>query len=111
MSKGVVERLAQLLDVERTALLSGDFETVSALASQKETLAQQLDESDARHLRALSPTLTRNTALLAAAQEGVSTVLSTLKAQREARMTLSSYDSSGNATKITQPKHGTERRF
>jgi hypothetical protein len=111
MSKVAVERLAQLLDVERTALLSGDFDAVGALAPEKEKLAQQFDDSDARYLRTLSATLARNTALLAAAQEGVSTVLLTLKAQREARMTLSSYDSSGNAMKITQPKRGTERRF
>jgi hypothetical protein len=59
----------------------------------------------------LASALARNSTLFAAAREGVGTVLTTLNQQRAARTTLSSYDSSGKATQISQPKRGTERRF
>ncbi|MCF2871618.1 flagellar protein FlgN [Octadecabacter sp. G9-8] len=111
MSKTVTDRLARLLDAEREALLKGDFEAVEALMPEKEALANSFDETNAANLRLLSAALLRNSALLVAAKEGVSTVMTTLKKQRDARMTLSSYDSHGNATKISQPTRGTERRF
>lgn len=111
MSKGAVQKLAKLLEVEREALLRGDFETVGGLIQEKETLAAQFDDANARDLRVLSNALTHNSALFAAAREGVSAVQTTLQEQRQARNTLSSYDSSGKATKISQPARLTERRY
>lgn len=111
MSKSAVQRLAHLLEVERTALLAGDFETISALVPDKEALASNFDGANAGELRALSASLARNEELLVAAKDGVSTVLSTLRQQKEARQTLSSYDSNGKATTITQKPSETERRF
>ena len=111
MSKRAVVQLAHLLEVERAALLSGDLEAVGALTAEKEALTTGFEGSDAGELQALSMALHRNEALLAAARDGVSTVLTTLRQQRDARISLSSYDSSGKATKIGQPARGTERRF
>lgn len=111
MSRRAVHRLGQLLAIERAALLAGDLAAVQDLAVEKETLAQGFDDANRGELAALSGALARNGVLLAAAQDGVSLVLSTLRKQREARQTLSSYDSSGKATTISRPPRNTERRF
>lgn len=106
-----VDRLARLLEIEHVALLSGDFETVGGLVAEKEVLATQFDDANATELKFLSTALARNSTLFAAAHEGVTTVVSALRQQRAARTTLSSYDSSGKATQISQPERGTERRY
>ncbi len=106
-----MRRLGQVLEAERMALLEGDFGLVNELAEEKVALAHSFEETDAHDLESLSEALIRNGALLAAARDGVSMVLSTLKSQRKARESLSSYDSTGKATTISQPQHGTERRF
>lgn len=111
MSKRAIERLGHLLEVERTALLAGDLEAVGALSTEKEALSAGFEKANQHELRAISHALTRNGALLAAAKDGVSTVLATLKQQRVARNSLSSYDSSGKSTTISQASRGTERRF
>lgn len=111
MSKRALDRLSQILEIERTALLAGDLGALEALGPEKEAIAATFDESDGRELQSISGALARNGALLAAARDGVTTVLSTLQNQRTARSTLSSYDSSGKATTISKTPHGTERRF
>ncbi len=111
MTTRAIGQLTHLLEVERAALLKGDFETVGALIPQKEALATKFEGAGAAELRLLASALARNSTLFAAAREGVVTVLTTLNQQRAARTTLSSYDSSGKATQISQPKRGTERRF
>lgn len=111
MSKRAIDRLNNLLEVERAALLAGDLEAVGALSAEKESLATGFDRAEKHELRAISQALNRNGVLLAAAQEGVSSVLATLKQQRVARSSLSSYDSSGKSTTISQSTRGTERRF
>lgn len=111
MSKGAAQKLARLLEVERAALLKGDFATVGVLIEEKEALAAQFDSGNAQDLRLLSTALAQNSALFAAARDGVNTVLTTLERQRQARNTLSSYDSSGRATNISQPERMTERRY
>ena len=111
MTKRAIDRLTHLLEVEREALLKGDFESLGALIEEKESLATQFDEANAAELRLLSTALAHNSILFAAAHEGVTTVVTTLRQQRAARTTLSSYDSSGKATQISQPERGTERRY
>lgn len=111
MSKSATEQLSRLLDTERQALLSGDLSAVGELTAEKEALVETFESSNIEDLRLLATALTRNSALLVAAREGVADVLGTLRKQRDARMSLSSYDSSGKATKIEQPSRATERRF
>jgi len=111
MTKSAVNRLARLLEEERNALLTGNLEQVGALAAEKEALADAFDDTNAQALAGLSHDLVRNGALLAAAREGVTTVLATLSKQREARNSLSTYDSQGRASTISNAPKGTERRF
>jgi len=111
MSSRAIQRLRRLLEVERAALLDGDLDAIQDLAAEKETLVSEFTSVNSHDLGQLSGALARNGALLSAAQEGVSQVLTTLRNQREARETLSGYDSTGKATTISQRQHGTERRF
>lgn len=111
MTKRAMGQLTHLLEVERAALLKGDFETVGALIPEKEALSTQFEDAGAADLRLLAAALAHNSTLFAAAREGVGAVLATLNQQRAARTTLSSYDSSGKATQISQPTRGTERHF
>lgn len=111
MSKRIVDRLSQLIMIEREALLAGDLDAVVALAEEKASMAQTLEQENAADLRILSSQLEHNGRLLAAAREGVATVLTTLKNQREARNSLASYDRTGRARQISPVGGGTERRF
>lgn len=111
MTTRAIDRLTHLLEVERAALLLGDLEAVGALAEEKEALATSFEGTQSDDLAALSGALERNGALLAAAQQGVSTVLATLRNQRAARESLSTYDSAGKAKTIGQASQGTVRRF
>lgn len=106
-----VDKLTQLLEVERQALLKGDFDTLGELVTTKEALVTQFDDANAAELNILAAALARNSALFAAAHEGVTAVVSTLQQQRAARTSLSSYDSAGRATQIIRPERGTERRY
>ena len=78
MTKREIGQLTHLLEVERVALLKGDFETVGALIPQKEALATQFEGAGAAELRLFASALARNSTLFAAAREGVLTVLTTL---------------------------------
>ena len=111
MSKRAIQKLHRLLDVERAALLAGDLDAIKDLAADKEGLLQEFGGANSRDLAKLSGALARNGALLSAAQDGVALVLTTLRKQRDARQTLSGYDSTGKSTTISQRAHGTERRF
>ena len=111
MSKRAIQKLHRLLEEERAALLAGDLDAIKYLAVEKEVLVQQFGDTNTRELAQLSGALARNGALLSAAQDGVTLVMTTLREQREARETLSGYDSTGKATTISQRPHGTERRF
>jgi len=111
MSNRAVARLTRLLEAEKAALLAGDMEAVAVLAVEKEELAKGFNSANSDELRQLSAPLERNRVLLSAASQGVKTVLTALQAQRAARTSLSSYDSSGRAKQIAQPTRGTERHF
>lgn len=111
MTKRAAERLGALLEAERVALLAGDLVTVGELADQKDALVAEIDEGDSAELSKLAGPLARNAGLLAAARDGVTTVLTTLKQQRAARLTLSTYDSAGKPATITQHLGKTERHF
>lgn len=106
-----IRRLQTLLEEERDALLAGDLARVGALIDEKTALTEQLERAPVAELKALSGLLHRNAALIAAARDGVSEVVTTLRKQKAARTTLSSYDSAGRPTQISNTKSATERRF
>lgn len=111
MGNRAVEQLRRLLQEEREALLTGDLATVGAMVAEKESLTQKIEATNPLELKLLSEDLARNGALLAAAKMGVDRVIATLRDQRAARMSLSTYNSDGQPTKISQPVGKTERRF
>ncbi|MDA9207955.1 hypothetical protein N9O61_03625 [Octadecabacter sp.] len=111
MSRRAIDRLLRLLDLERSALLKGDLDTVAGLIGEKEELVTQFEETGSAELRALSFKLAQNGRLLEAAKSGVGDALTTVKKLRQARSSLSSYDRTGKATEIRQTPGSTDRRF
>lgn len=111
MGNKIVQRLKALLETERAALLCGDLVTVESLLAEKMELAEALGNVNHVELRSLSRDLARNGALLSAARDGVSDVLTVLRKQRAAKTVLSTYDSSGKPSQIASSTSGTERRF
>lgn len=111
MNKRTADRLSHLLRTERQALMAGDLEVVGSLIEEKSALAAELAGASGKELHDLAEALEQNGRLIAAAQEGVATVLNTLKQQRDARTSLSSYGPTGHAKQISPVSGGTERRF
>jgi len=106
-----IRRLKTLLEDERQALLAGDLERVAALIGEKTVLTNRLEKAPLVELEAMSGLLSRNAALLLAARDGVTDVVTTLRKQTAARTTLSTYDSAGRPARISNTRSGTERRF
>lgn len=111
MSRHLIEQLKRLLETEKELLLSGELASVSKLVPEKEALARALEARKTAELAPLSALLQENGRLLTAAKSGVSQVLETLKQQRAARTSLSTYDATGAATNIGSPKNETLRRY
>ena len=111
MGKRAVERLMRILDVERSALMQGDPDTVVSLIDEKENLVEQFGDVGSVELKALSFKLAQNGRLLDAARAGVNDAVSTMKKLNAARTSLSSYDRSGKATEIRPTSTSTDRRF
>jgi len=111
MSKRAVDQLRHLLEVERAALLAGDLATVGTMITEKEQLTVRLEADNPLELRLLSAQLERNGALMSAARDGVEDVIATLRQQRAARSTLSTYDSDGKPNQISRSSSATVRRF
>ena len=111
MGRRAIDRLMRLLDLERSALIEGDLDTVIGLIPEKEELVTQFEGTGAVELKALSFKLTQNGRLLDAARSGVGDALTTMQKLKQARSSLSSYDRTGKATQITQTPGTTDRRF
>jgi flagellar biosynthesis/type III secretory pathway chaperone len=106
-----LEALADLLERERSALISGDLEGLARLADEKERLIGDAATMTASGLQSLKEKATRNEALLNSALEGIRSVAARLDALREARDTLNTYDRSGQRQSIdTQRRPKIERR-
>lgn len=111
MTKFAIERLKQILDAERTALLAGDLASIGAFTEEKTHLTDRLTAERPRDLRKLATALEHNARLLAAAREGVNSVVVMLNKQRASRVSLSSYDQRGKAKKIAPVRKETDHRF
>ncbi|MEP0702355.1 MAG: hypothetical protein ABJC67_13520 [Lentilitoribacter sp.] len=99
--------LDELLETERSALLSGDLEIIVTLLERKETLIEELsvaEEFEANALDVLTGKMKRNQDLLDSALEGIRNVASRLAAMRRVRSTLDTYDSNGSKQSITIAK-------
>lgn len=111
MTRANIQRLSRLLETERLALLSGDFEKIGTLVAEKTHLADVLSLEQPEDLRGLTSSLNRNNKLLKAAQNGINRAVLTLEKQRESREALASYDPDGKAKTISQVTSKTDRRF
>jgi hypothetical protein len=110
----VLDRLSALLEAERLALRQGDLAALTDLTHRKATLADDLSQ-----IAALSQAqrdemqflLERNRRLLAAARDGVRDVQARLQEQQRLRRGMTTYDRSGQESRIGPARPGTERRF
>ncbi len=105
-NKAVFDELDELLDEERTALITGDLEKVARLLERKENLLDAMSGMttyDAEYLEAASLKLERNRELLDGALEGIRAVSKRLATLRRIRSTLETYDSSGSKQTIEFP--------
>lgn len=97
MSDVAIEKIDDLLEDERTALLSGDLAALQGIAERKEALLQELAHArpggDA--LKALRRKAERNAELLEAATKGLRSVMRRVAEIRRANGPLKTYGQDG----------------
>ncbi|MDG1182468.1 MAG: flagellar biosynthesis protein FlgN [Tateyamaria sp.] len=101
--QSTIDSLDDLLDAERSALLSGDLDEVSRLHERKEKLIDslnQLDADDHANLTTLNAKVLRNQTLLNTALDGIRSVARRLSAIRQVRQSLNTYDSKGRKSSV-----------
>ncbi len=99
------DRLLALLDAERTAIMSGAFDTLAGQANQKEELFDSFATEitpDSALLHLLGARVKRNQELLQAAMAGVRDVQSRMAELNEAQSTLNTYDRTGQPSQIAR---------
>jgi len=105
-------QLHHVLDLEKQALISADFDPLGDLLQQKEKLLGQLVTfgSSPALLRPIRAKMDENQALLAAAIKGVAAAGERLEALHNVQKTLSVYDDSGRVELVQQRKHNLEMK-
>lgn len=98
MSSKVVSLYGDLLEQERTALLSADFASLESISRLKEAANEQILDLDASQWVHLVPAVERNQKLLNAAMRGLRSVTSRVSAEDQA---FSTYSQDG---KLRMPK-------
>jgi flagellar biosynthesis/type III secretory pathway chaperone len=108
----VITQLHQVLDQERQALISADFEALAAFVSQKEDLLAQLDKTiPAKEvLRPIRQKMDENLALLAAAIKGVAAAGERLAALQNVKNGLSVYDNAGRLAHVRTHNPALEKK-
>ncbi|KMW59220.1 hypothetical protein AIOL_004201 [Candidatus Rhodobacter oscarellae] len=106
------EALEDLLTRERAAILSGEYERLEGLAVEKERLVNALAKTrvDPDVLTRLREQTERNGILYDAMRAGIGSALDRLRAMREPRPGLSTYDQSGQKTEMATPSSKEVRR-
>lgn len=112
MSRASSARLSDLLEVERQALLGGDFAALADIAARKEPLMQALaaDRPGAEMLDRIGAKLRRNHRLLEAAMGGLRAATDRMKAIEDVQAALSTYDQSGQKADLARPIPAIERK-
>jgi len=102
-TQSLIDRLDDLLETERRALLAGDLEKIGPILTGKEQLidrfnAHEIDRNP--NLAAVQQKLVRNQELLDGALEGIRKVAARMAAMRRVRQSLDTYDESGKRQTI-----------
>lgn len=103
---GLIDRLDQLLDAERRALLAGEIDTLSTLHEGKEGLISKLnalDRDEAEQLKDVQTKLTRNQVLLSSAMDGIRSVADRMTELRLLRQSLATYGRDGKRQQFETP--------
>lgn len=107
------DRLNGLLDEERAALLSGDFERIADLLKEKEALLDAMASEEYMHDidAPVKAKLRRNLSLYDEALAGLRAVADRIGASTKVRSELRFYGQDGHTTSITtQTPKGLEKR-
>ena len=107
-----MDSLADLLDRERAAILSGDFPALERLGTEKARLMADIgrDRVDMDRLARLQSRTNSNNTMLAAAAEGIRAALDSLKRAGEAAPAFFTYDQQGQKQNNTKSIATMERR-
>ncbi|SDX82650.1 hypothetical protein [Citreimonas salinaria] len=102
-----LERLKAIVEAEREALLSGDFERLTALLPDKEQALAEVEGAGSTpdSLRDLHRRVERNQALYDRALAGVRAVIGRIAELGEVKKSIGTYDSAGKRRTIDIPKH------
>lgn len=110
----LIDRLDDLLEQERAALLEGDLEAITTLLETKERLIDALNtltEAERPEMDAVEAKVRRNQALLDGALQGIRQVAARMAALRRVRRGLETYDASGTKTTIEgEAEYSVEKR-
>jgi hypothetical protein len=113
-AQNLIERLDDILDHERAALLKGDLDTIMRLAPAKEALIDALNgtaDAEEADLEGLQGKVTRNQVLLSGTLQGIRKVATRIAALRRIRKSLETYDASGRKQTIEgEIDHQVEKR-
>ncbi len=102
-SQKIIDRLDDLLDLERAALLHGDLDKIPVLLDKKETLIDALNTlgpEDRHNLKDIQAKVERNQVLLDGALQGIRKVAARMAAFRKIRRSLETYDETGRKQTI-----------
>lgn len=105
-------RMIALLDQERVAIRTANFERLAVIADKKGALFSALPDSDATpgELTQIKQRIDANQTLLSAAISGVAAAQDRLSAVRHVREGLSVYNQSGQMDKVKTPRPGMEKK-
>jgi flagellar biosynthesis/type III secretory pathway chaperone len=110
----LIDRLDDLLEQERVALLQGDLEAIATLLENKERLIDALNaltESDRPEMEGVEAKVRRNQALLDGALQGIRHVAARMAALRRVRRGLETYDAKGAKSTIEgEAEYSVEKR-
>ena len=112
MPEVLVAKLNDVLDLERQALLSADFDALGPLLDQKQGLLTQLERVAPRRseLKRIAGSMADNQSILAAAIKGVAAAGERLEALQNVQNSLSVYDHSGRVELIQKHQHALEKK-
>lgn len=105
----ILQRLNILLERERKALLSGDLASLPGFLIEKEQLITELEKCEIADFDRIAITqnrINRNQNLMLGVLSGIQEVATRLKAIRQARVALETYDKRGFRARFTTQAHG-----